>query len=494
MKIKLTSLTTKFIAFLIPVVMLILGGGSYYNFQSTKQALEEAMASKAESKLTSLVSVTSYYLGNFETDLVDEMVRSVQREKEVLYIAVTNSNGKVEYGEIIEVENNRSFGKAIPSEDGELGRIEIGLDTSLLNATLRHMLITTLALLLAMIFILSASVALFFQRKLILPVEQVNHAMKRMKSGNLGVRLAVESSDEIAELKRHYNTMNDSLSSLVSSIKESSLQMGQSAHQIASISEDITEMAENEDRSSSEVIAASSELFNISDKVADLAQNATNLALEADQQARTGLQAAQDNITEMEIAVDDVNKASVEMDELNQTAQSIHAIVDTIKSIADQTNLLALNAAIEAARAGEQGRGFAVVADEVRALAAKTAGSIGEISNIVNLLSEKVDGTGRSLGAVVERVHSGQRQASISVQSIQSITNSVSSSAQANTEIVGATDDQLKRLRILQERLDSLVNSIQESAIKSGTTAKSGKSLYQESEELNNLLDRFYQD
>jgi len=287
--------------------------------------------------------------------------------------------------------------------------------------------------------------------------------------------------------------MAGSLCSLVDSIKESSLQMGESAHQVASISEDITALAENEDQSSSEVVAASSELLSISDKVANLARYATDLSMEADKQAHTGLQAAQDNISEMEIAVKDVNHASAEMDELNETAQSIHAIVDTIRSIAEQTNLLALNAAIEAARAGEQGRGFAVVADEVRSLAAKTAGSISEISDIVNQLSDKVNGTGESLLSVVERVHSGQRKATISSQSIQSITDSISSSARANTEISGTTEDQLKQLQILQGLLDSFISSIKESASKSGNTAKAGMSLYQKSEELNKLLGNFSQ-
>lgn len=491
MKINLNSLTIKFIAFLVPVMALILGASSYYNFQSTKQALEGAMDSKAESKLTSLVSITSYFLQNFETDLVNEMVTNVQAEEEVIFIAVRNGEGKVEYGELTEQENVRVYHKAIPSPDGDLGSIEIGLDTTQLVATLRSLLITSISILLLVILILSISVVLFFRKKIISPVDSINQAMQRMESGDLSGRLAVDSRDEIAELKIHFNNMTDSLADLVNSIKGNSLQMEQSALQVATISQEINALADNEDQSSTEVSAASSELLSISENVANLATKATELAAKADQQARTGLQAAQDNISEMENTVEDVNHASVEMGELGQTAQSIHVIVDTIKSIAEQTNLLALNAAIEAARAGEQGRGFAVVADEVRTLAARTTDSVGEITGIVNQLSEKVDGAGRSLNAVVERVHSGQHQASISAQSIQSITEDISSASQANTEIGDATNKELQQQGILRERLDGLINSMSESAAKAGTMAKVGDDLYHSVEDLNHLLGQF---
>ncbi|WP_177418862.1 methyl-accepting chemotaxis protein [endosymbiont of Lamellibrachia barhami] len=491
MKINLNSLTIKFIAFLIPIMALILGASSYYNFQSTKQALEGAMDSKAESKLTSLVSIASYYLQNFETDLVNEMVTNVQAEEEVIFIAVRNGEGKVEYGEFTEQGSARVYQKAIPSPDGDLGSIEIGLDTTQLVATLRSLLITSISILLFVILILSISVVLFFRKKIISPVDSINQAMQRMESGDLSGRLAVDSRDEIAELKLHFNNMADSLADLVNSIKGNSLQMEQSALQVATISQEINALADNEDQSSTEVAAASSELLSISENVANLAIKATELAEKADQQARTGLQAAQDNISEMESTVEDVNHASVEMGELGQTAQSIHAIVDTIQSIAEQTNLLALNAAIEAARAGEQGRGFAVVADEVRTLAARTTNSVGEITGIVNQLSEKVDGAGRSLSAVVERVHFGQRQASISAQSIQSITEDISSASQANTEIGDATNKELQQQGILRERLDGLINSMSESAAKAGTMAKVGDDLYHSIEDLNHLLGQF---
>ena len=493
MIVKRFSLTTKLIAYLLPVIVSILGVDSYFKFQYAKQALEDAMGSKADSKLTSLVSVTSYYLSNFETDLVEAMVEDVQAEKEVMFIAVINNEEKVEYGAVIKAENIDVFDKEIPSEDGAVGRIQIGLDTSPLKATLRSMLINNLVLLLLMILIISFSVVLFFRKNLIAPVDLIYQAMKSMTSGDLSGRLAIDSRDEIAELKHHYNTMVDSLGSMVGSIQGSSEQMRQSAYQVAMISKEITETAAEEERDSAEVIAASSEFFGISENVANLAEKATDLAMNADQQARTGLEAAEENIREMESAVKDVKQATFAMGELNLTAQSIHTIVNTIKNIAEQTNLLALNAAIEAARAGEQGRGFAVVADEVRSLAFTTTGSIGKISEIVDQLYNKVNGTSHSFNVVVERVHSGQQQASISAQSIQSIIKSVSLAGQANTDIVYATGDQLQRLRILQERLDSLISSMKESATKANNTALEGKALSDAAEELNSLLGHFSQ-
>lgn len=491
MKIKSANLTIKFIVFLVPAMLLILGASSYYNFQSTRQALEKSLDSKAESKLTSLVAITAYYLQNFETDLVDELVANVQSEEEVVFITVRNSGGTVEHGEIVDDINSNVYQKAIPSTDRDLGSIEMGLDTTQLAASLHHLFITSIAIVISMISILSISVVLFFRRKIIAPLDLVNIAMHKMQSGDLSRRLTADSNDEISELNLHFNNMADSLGSLVSSVKINNAQMQESAKQVASISAEINEMADNEQQSSTEVAAASSELFDISHNVVSLAEKATELVTKADHQAQTGQQAAHDNISEMKSAVDDVNRASVEMEELNQTAQSINAIVDTIQSIAEQTNLLALNAAIEAARAGEQGRGFAVVADEVRTLAARTTDSIGEISGIVNRLSEKLDAAGGSLKAVVDRVHSGKHQASISAHSIQSISEGISSVARANTEIVNATGDQLERLSILQQRLDSLIKIMKESAAKADTTAMVGNELYQKAGELNRLLGHF---
>lgn len=491
MKLNLTRLTAKFTLFLIPSMVAILGISGYYNYHITKQSLDSSMRSKANSKLTSLTSMTSYYLQNFETDLVVDMVNNVMTEDEVHFLAVRNSEGAVKYGEVRKGEGVRVFSKPISEVEDDALVMEMGLETNEYRAAMRDILLVNLTLPLLVILVLATAIIRFTRKKLIDPIGAINHAVNKMRSGDLAARIDAVSRDEVAVLSQHFNKMAHSLSGLIRSIKTTALQMRLSAQQVASLSTEINASAKGEERGSEEVAVASSDLLQISENVAQLAEKATELAERADSEARTGLQAAQDNIGEMESAVEDVNQATVEMAELNQTAQSINAIVDTIKSIAEQTNLLALNAAIEAARAGEQGRGFAVVADEVRTLAARTTASIGEISGIVNQLSEKVDGTANSLKIVVERVHSGQRQASISAESIESITERIASSAKANTEIVHATGEQLERIGILRERLDSLIESTKKNAVKASTTGDLGHELSETADQLTGLLEHF---
>lgn len=491
MKYNLTHLTAKFTLFLIPSLVLILGVSGFYNYHATERSLESSLQSKADSKLASLVSITAYYLQNFETDLVHEMVASVSAEDDVRYLAVRNSDGSLEYGEAKEADGVRVFRKPLPGDEGGNRVMEIGLETAGFRAAMQEILIINLALPFAVLIVLAIAILRFFRKKLIVPINSINDAVEDMRGGDLSVRIAVDSGDEVGVLSNHFNEMTESLSRLVSSIKRTAVQIKHSAEKVAVVSVEINASAKVEERGSGEVIEASSDLLQTSEQVSQLAEKATELAERANEEAHTGLQAARDNIGEMESAVEEVNQATIGMGELNQTAQSIHAIVDTIKSIAEQTNLLALNAAIEAARAGEQGRGFAVVADEVRTLAARTTASIGEISGIVNQLSEKMDGATSSLKTVVKRVHSGQRQASISAESIQSITERILSSSRANTEIKHATGDQLDRIGILRERLDGLMNSTRENALKAGTSGDEGRQLSDTADEMIGLLEKF---
>lgn len=483
MKFNLKHLTTKFTLFLIPSMVMILGASGFYNFHITERTLESSLQSRADSKLASLVGMTTYYLQNFETDLVNELVVSVAAEDDVRFLAVRNSDGSIEYGEANEADDVRVFREQLPGEEGNQMVMEIGLETAGYQSAMRDIIVVNVTLPFLVIAVLAITILRFFRKKLIGPIDSINSALEEMRGGNLRAYVAVDSDDEVGVLSNHFNEMTKSLGALVNSIKDRGVRIRRST--------EINASAKGEELGSEEVGDASSELYQTSEQVSQLAEKAMGLAERADPEARTGLQAARDNIGEMENAVEEVNLATVGMGELNETAQSIHDIVSTIKSIAEHTNLLALNAAIEAARAGEQGRGFAVVADEVRTLAGRTTASIGEISGIVDQLSKKMDGATRSLKTVVDRVHSGQHKASISAESIQSITERIASSSQANTEIMHATGDQLLRIGILRERLDGLISGTKVNALKAGTTGDLGRQLSDTADEMIGLLEQF---
>lgn len=491
MKFNLKHLTTKFTLFLIPSMVMILGASGFYNFHITERTLESSLQSRADSKLASLVGMTTYYLQHFETDLVNELVVSVAAEDDVRFLAVRNSDGSIEYGEANEADDVRVFREQLPGEEGNQMVMEIGLETAGYQSAMRDIIVVNVTLPFLVIAVLAMTILRFFRKKLIGPIDSINSALEEMRGGNLRAYVAVDSDDEVGVLSNHFNEMTKSLGALVNSIKDKGVRIKKSAEEVADVSIEINASAKGEELGSEEVGDASSELYQTSEQVSQLAEKAMGLAERADAEARTGLQAARDNIGEMENAVEEVNLATVGMGELNETAQSIHDIVSTIKSIAEQTNLLALNAAIEAARAGEQGRGFAVVADEVRTLAGRTTASIGEISGIVDQLSKKMDGATRSLKTVVDRVHSGQHKASISAESIQSITERIASSSQANTEIMHATGDQLLRIGILRERLDGLISGTKVNALKAGTTGDLGRQLSDTADEMIGLLEQF---
>jgi methyl-accepting chemotaxis protein len=193
----------------------------------------------------------------------------------------------------------------------------------------------------------------------------------------------------------------------------------------------------------------------------------------------------------METTVGEVNRVSSEVADLAASAIEITQIIDTIKEIAAQTNLLALNAAIEAARAGEQGRGFAVVADEVRKLAERTSQSAAEVTAIVSTITGRVDQLRQTMASVVEHVHGNQAVTAETAAVMSDMAAGVSEAAQGNDAIAEASRDQVRQLGQLRESLEMLLLTLQQSAAKVETTAAIGDDLHRVSVILNDLLAGF---
>ena len=323
------------------------------------------------------------------------------------------------------------------------------------------------------------------------PIHTLVESLKAVEQGDLTRHVEVDSRDELGVLSHSFNDVLATLNAIMRQVDNSGKRMGQSAFQIAAISREIADVSKREESRSGEVNHATDVVNDSSLTVEERAKAAAARSRQLEEQAQDGIHTVQRNIREMEQTVTDVSRASGEIAELSQSANQIHHIIDTIKEIAGQTNLLALNAAIEAARAGEQGRGFAVVADEVRKLAERTTQSAVEVSNIISHLSGKIEQSTAAMAVVVGRVHDNQTVAGETASSIEQLSGGISETARFNSDIADASRRQIEQMAQLKNTLDQLFATLSESATKVGTTATIGHNLYEITEELNTLMAKF---
>ena len=360
------------------------------------------------------------------------------------------------------------------------------------TAIARYTLIRNIAVGGTLLGILIAIViGILLVRSIAHPLKTVIHHFEEITKGNLSSKIDDSRKDEIGRVLKSLAAMQDKLNSILREVEDCGRYMGQSAFQVATISNEISEVSRQQESRSGEVTGEMQQLHQISSTVQTQASEATERSRQVETLAREGIENVRQNIGSMAETTQQVSRASAEIQELEQSAQQIHNIVNTIKEIAGQTNLLALNAAIEAARAGEQGRGFAVVADEVRKLAERTTSSATEVGNIIEELSGKVQQVAVTMDVVVQKVNVTQEEAGKTARTIEGMASNAVETAQANQGISGASRQQLEQFGQLQSTLETLFAILKESGAKVDTTAAIGDDLRMVTGRLNNIMSGF---
>ena len=340
-------------------------------------------------------------------------------------------------------------------------------------------------------FILGLSAAIFLINNLVTRINRVAGAMSRFADGDLSTPLTIFATDEIGELGKNINRMLASISAMINSIKETAHQVGTSSGTLQTTADQIATGAEEAAAQAGTVATASEEMAATSSEIAHNCSMAAESSKRASDLATEGFSVVQETVTGMSRISDRVKESATTVESLGARSDQIGEIVGTIEDIADQTNLLALNAAIEAARAGEQGRGFAVVADEVRALAERTTKATKEIGQMIRAIQTETRGAVVSMEEGVKEVERGTKDAAKSGVALENILNQINDVTTQINQIATAAEEQTATTTEITNYIQQITEVVQGSASSSHESATAANQLSANAVELERLVDQF---
>ncbi len=346
-----------------------------------------------------------------------------------------------------------------------------------------------LATVLALFFGILAAWAI--TRQITLPLKQTLLAVDRVASGDLTHNLNIERRDELGQLQGGIQRMTLSLRALIGGISDSVTQIASAAEELSAVTEQTSAGVNSQKVETDQVATAMHQMTATVQEVARNAEEASEAALAADQQAREGDKVVNEAIAQIERLASEVGHSTTAMGELKRESDKIGSVLDVIKSVAQQTNLLALNAAIEAARAGEAGRGFAVVADEVRSLAQRTQKSTEEIEDLIAGLQSGTQRVATIMDNSRELTVSSVELTRRAGGSLESITRTVSAIQAMNQQIAAAAEQQSATAEEINRSVLNVRDVSEQTSAASEETAASSVELARLGTHLQGLVGRF---
>ncbi len=348
------------------------------------------------------------------------------------------------------------------------------------------------------VFILSCGlgvillVVMILKNSLITPLTTVIKHIERLSEGYFIERVNIAHDGELGELNDNLNKMQDSILNVVQAVKRSSHLLNEASSKITRTASDITQDTNSTQTATDQVAAAINEMSSTVQEVANNASGAAEAAQDADNNARKGLGIMENTLTAIEQLSREVDNVSNAMSQLENETGRIGGVLDVIKNVAEQTNLLALNAAIEAARAGEQGRGFAVVADEVRSLAKRTQESTAEIQQIIQAVQQGASKAMHAMKISQDKTHTTSTMASQAGQAIGDITNAVARIHSMNTQIATAAEEQSYAAEEINKNVVHVVNLVQNAASNAQKSTQIATALDSAARELEQQINHFH--
>lgn len=349
--------------------------------------------------------------------------------------------------------------------------------------------VTTGVMVLAVV--LGMFISIMVTRNITAPLNRAVTELGKIAGGDMTADIHVVGKDESAEMMMSLRDVQAELSRLVTQLQSTAQHLHSSVHEVTESSHSLSQRSSDSSNAISSAAASIEELSVSIDVVGNNAEEASERASEAGGAAVKGRQLGEAASTDMGRAADKVGQTADMIQQLSTQVEQIGTIANVIKDIADQTNLLALNAAIEAARAGEQGRGFAVVADEVRKLAERTTVSAQEITSMIGAIQNGTDAVVVSMDESRNTMNDVRNKVTETTQAIARIEASTASAVAANGVISQALREQKQTSSGITRSVESVARLSEENAMTAQAVSSSMADVRQVAEELASITQRF---
>jgi len=373
-----------------------------------------------------------------------------------------------------------------------VGVMEIGMDRSHYVAAINSARNTAILVGIATL-ILGMLIAVFIARQIVVPLKRAVDAMNEIAEGDgdLTQRLDESGNNEISRLAHAFNNFAEKVRGMVSQVYGSTTQLASAAEEMSLVMEETKRDTLQQQSETSQVVTAMNEMTATVQEVARHATEAASAASKADHASVEGKKVVLSTMNAIESLSSEVHSAANVISQLEKDSENIGTVLDVIKGIAEQTNLLALNAAIEAARAGEQGRGFAVVADEVRTLASRTQQSTQEIQSMIENLQVGAQSAVKVMDESRAKAEDSVSRAAKAGGSLEEITHSVSLINDMNTQIATAAEEQSAVAEEINRNIVNISEIVDRTAEGANQTSIASEELASLAAQLQQLVNQF---
>ena len=492
----------------VSVVTVVLVGSGALNYFTAKNELETRRHEQSAALTTRLKLGIPAMVWNFDKKQIDMTLEAEMMEQDIIGILIKNKDD-VTAGRLRDPEGKiRPASKedkltgtlqTVPLEfvDGDttqsVGKLEFAISSARGDAALRNLIIKILAQVVVLNALLIFTLSMSLHSMVFKPLGRIRTALQEIASGeaDLTKRLDVGERNEIGDVAHWFNTFVEQLQKIVRHVVESTQGLAE-AERVMSIG---IEQSAGRATEQSEIItsmAAAMEQMTVGiSHVSDQSSEVRTASEQSGVLARSGSAAVTELIHEIRLISESVKHSSETIEELGKESEKISKVANVIKEIADQTNLLALNAAIEAARAGEQGRGFAVVADEVRKLAERTTKSTVEISGIIGVVQNGIHEAVTGMHSGVAAVTNGSARADEAGSAIEELNASSGKVIFSVNDISLAISEQSSASTEIAQRVEAIAQLAEESNVAMNRTAESSRTVKALVETMYSLVSGF---